>query len=323
MRRWYAASRPGSENRSGKQLHVSLRIRVLENSTLTLWMLHIIQGLLGLPDPTDDGKFCRSVWLQRRGIHWCWRQNCVRDSNDSLWSFLIEMVVECCHWFRPWYDPTVSVSLVTGERREMMQHQCDLEKLLVAPLNILVALWSRVLMKCLWFFCRATFDQIAEININIDAGHDSVSSRPRATGTGLEQRFFNYGSGPNMGHDPVGGWSSTYFMIFSILFLKIVHSTSRLQYTQCFPDLTTAPSLCLCVSLTLPSGANRPTQLCLRPAPKRRSSRLMMTKRTSGRRRRLTMQHKPSLATGREYTQATHIYACTNSWVEHIRIVYT
>lgn len=24
-------------------------------------------------------------------------------------------------------------------------------------------------------FCRATFDRIAEININIDAGHDSVS----------------------------------------------------------------------------------------------------------------------------------------------------
>ena len=119
--------------------------------TLTLQMLYVIQGLLGLPNPTDDGKFCRSVWLQRRGIHGCWRQNCVRDSNDSidsLWSFLIEMVVVA----------------------------------------------SCVLMKCLWF-CRATFDQIAEININIDAGHDSVSSPPRETwggsrsdvGTCLEQ----------------------------------------------------------------------------------------------------------------------------------------
>ena len=57
-----------------------------------------------------------------------------------------------------------------------------------------------VLTKCL-SFCRATFDQIAEININIDAGHDSVSSRPRAPWrrsrndfpTGSEQRFLNYG----------------------------------------------------------------------------------------------------------------------------------
>lgn len=53
------------------------------------------------------------------------------------------------------------------------------------------------------------------------------------------------------------------------------------------------------VNLSCPSVPCRVTQLCLRPVPKRGFSPLMMMKRTSGRRKRLTMQHKPSPETGR------------------------
>lgn len=52
--------------------------------------------------------------------------------------------------------------------------------------------------------------------------------------------------------------------------------------------------------LSYPPVSCRQTRLCLRLVPRRGFSPLMMMKRTSGRRKKSTMQHKPSLGTGRQ-----------------------
>ena len=88
------------------------------------------------------------------------------------------------YWFRPRYDPTMSAF---GHRRtEMMRrkcmfspgqrrvHQCDLEKRLVAPLNILVscatklvALWSPVYSSCHLLFTAQAVTVVAKLFFSI------------------------------------------------------------------------------------------------------------------------------------------------------------
>ena len=68
--------------------------------------------------------FCRVYFLSPFQLLWCLgRSQFKHTSNeqDHSQSEAKTRPSSFSYWFRPRYDPTMSVSLVTGERREMMR----------------------------------------------------------------------------------------------------------------------------------------------------------------------------------------------------------
>lgn len=153
---------------------------------------------------------------------------------------------------------------------------------------LVVDLWSEQ-----YGFCRATFDRIAEININIDAGQDSVS---------LFHSFVVWIYLTAVVWAVILLHCSVFMLL--ILHIRVLTHFSETLNTHLFTcfmqrsrwSLNEMTDLCL----------YRLIQLCLRPVPRRGSNPLMMMRRrrrkTFGRRKRSVLQHKQSPVRGQVHT---------------------